>query len=121
LDTALANKHFAGTEYYGTDFIDMRAEVGLLTRNVKYQGDPDFSEPNQYGATIMLHSDGDDTSKGRISYTELFNCGQAFKVGKYPIHFHMIGYVSASFVRGNAIHQSYNRATTIHGVHGLTI
>lgn len=104
MDTALANKHFAGTEYYGNDFIDMRAEVGLLTRNVKYQGDPDFSEPNQYGATIMLHSDGDDTSKGRISYTELFNCGQAFKVGKYPIHFHMIGYVSASYVKGNAIH-----------------
>lgn len=30
-------KHYADTEYFGdSDFMDMRAEVGLLTRNVKY-------------------------------------------------------------------------------------
>ena len=32
-------KHYAGIQYFGDDFIEMRAEVGLLTRNVKYQGD----------------------------------------------------------------------------------
>lgn len=38
LDEPLDFKHFAMIQYYGDDFIDMRAEVGLLTRNVKYQG-----------------------------------------------------------------------------------
>jgi hypothetical protein len=40
LDSPLKFKHYAATETYGSDTIDMRAEVGLLTRNVVYRGDP---------------------------------------------------------------------------------
>jgi hypothetical protein len=98
----------------------MRAEVGLLTRNLIFQGDP-TSEANQYGAHIMLHSPGDETSIGRIENVEFFNVGQAFKLGRYPIHFHMIGTVHKSYIRNNAIHQTYNRAVTIHGVKHLRI
>ena len=36
LSSKLNYKHYAATETYGTDTIDIRAEVGLLTRNVKY-------------------------------------------------------------------------------------
>lgn len=43
LNTPLLYKHFAATQYFGKDFIDMRAEVGLLTRNVLFQGDPETS------------------------------------------------------------------------------
>jgi len=82
----------------------MRAEVGLLTRNVKYQGDPETSAKNKYGAHIMLHSVGDDSLTGRIEYVEFFNCGQAHKLGRYPIHFHMIGNIHNSHVTGNAVH-----------------
>lgn len=32
----LEHKHYAGIQYFGSDFIEMRAEVGLLTRNVRY-------------------------------------------------------------------------------------
>ena len=46
LGSPLIYKHYAATETYGTDTIDMRAEVGLLTRNVKYQGDPETSAKN---------------------------------------------------------------------------
>lgn len=46
LDEPLEFKHFAMIQYYGNDFIDMRAEVGLLTRNVKFRGDPENSFPN---------------------------------------------------------------------------
>lgn len=99
----------------------MRAEVGLLTRNVKYQGDPETSLQNQYGATIMLHSPGDESVIGRISHAEFFNVGQSFQIGRYPIHFHMIGEVNKSYVIGNSIHNSFNRGTTIHGVHYLRV
>lgn len=64
----------------------------------------------------MLHSHGDESCVGKIMYIELFDVGQAFKLGRYPIHFHMIGSVSKSLVKGNSIHQTYNRAITIHGV-----
>ena len=48
----------------------MRAEVGLLTRNVLFRGDPETSRLNEYGAHIMLHSHGDDSVVGKISYVE---------------------------------------------------
>jgi hypothetical protein len=114
--------HYAGIDTYGdNDFIEIRGEVGLLTRNIKYQGDTKVSEEEQYGAHILIHSPGDETSIGRIAYTEFFNVGQAFQLGRYPIHFHMIGTVNKSYVLGNAVHQAFNRGTTVHGVHHLRI
>mmetsp|Transcript_41647 Transcript_41647/g.63629 ORF Transcript_41647/g.63629 Transcript_41647/m.63629 type:complete len:171 (-) Transcript_41647:4546-5058(-) len=103
-DKPLEFKHYAATETYDDNEIDMRAEVGLLTRNIKYQGDPETSALNQYGATMFLHSEGDDSLKARLEYIELFNSGQAFKVGRYSIHFHMIGTVHSSYVRGISVH-----------------
>jgi hypothetical protein len=99
----------------------MRAEVGLLTRTVKYQGDPETSPKNLYGAHIMIHYPEDESCIGRLLYTEFYNVGQAFKLGRYPIHFHVIGTVAKSIVKGNAIHQTYNRAVTIHAVSYFTV
>jgi hypothetical protein len=53
----------------------MRAEVGLLTRNILYRGDPETSAKHEYGAHIMVHSDGGETLLARISYVEFFNVG----------------------------------------------
>lgn len=46
LDSALEFTHFGEIEYVGSDgdFIDMRAEVGLLSRNLVFRGDPDHAE-----------------------------------------------------------------------------
>lgn len=41
VDQPFENKHFSGIETYtGTDKLEMKAEVGLLTRNIKMMGDP---------------------------------------------------------------------------------
>ena len=69
----------------------------------------------------MLHSSGDESLTGRIENCEFRDVGQAFQLGRYPIHFHMIGTVHNSYIKNNAIHHTYNRAVTIHGVHYLTI
>ena len=82
----------------------MRAEVGLLTRNILYRGDPETSTKNEYGAHMMIHSDDSGLLIARIAYIELFNVGQAFQLGRYPIHFHQIGAVHDSYIIGNAIH-----------------
>lgn len=34
LDRPLEYRHFAGTEQYGSEEVEMRSEVGLLTRSV---------------------------------------------------------------------------------------
>ena len=130
LDRLSTFKHFAETKSYtGTNGVNpdktkeltMRAEVALMTRNLVYKGADDDSIEKQYGAHIMLHSPGDESLTGRISYVELTQVGQAFQLGRYPIHFHMIGTVHGSYIKGNSIHHTYNRACTLHGVQYLTI
>jgi hypothetical protein len=103
-DEPLDFKHFAAIETYGTEEIDMRAEIGLLTRNVKFRGDPETSKANQYGANIFMHSNGDDSLIGRLSHVEMTDVGQAFKMGRYAVHFHQIGSVHKSYAKGNAVH-----------------
>ena len=104
LDEPLEFKHYAATETYGTDTIDMRAEVGLLSRHIRFRGDPETSRENQYGATMFLHSQGDDSLVAKIENIEMTDVGQAFKLGRYALHFHMIGAVHKSYVKGNSIH-----------------
>jgi hypothetical protein len=59
--------------------IDMRAEVGHLTRWAMVQGD-DASKEHQRGAHIMLHSPGEESTVGRLSCMECMLCSQAFNL-----------------------------------------
>lgn len=121
MDKAFEWKHFAMTQTYGNSTIDMRAEVALLSRNVVVRGDPDSSALNQYGATIFLHSVGDNSLVARLNNIEMTQMGQAFKVGRYAVHFHMIGAVHKSYAKNCVTHESHNRAYTIHGTHYLRL
>jgi len=68
----------------------------------------------------MMHTTkGNNTVVGRFSNFECDSCGQAFNLGRYPVHYHLAGGVSKSFIRNCSIHDAFNRAITIHGVHGL--
>ena len=73
----------------------------------------------------MIHGMGKTVTKemvvARIQNVELFHVGQAFRIGRYPIHFHLNGDSTRSYVKECAIHQSFNRATNIHGTNYITI
>ena len=56
-----------------------------------------------------------------IAYTEFTHCGQPQIVGRYCIHFHMNGDVANSFVKGNAVHESFARIITLHGIKFLHV
>jgi cell surface hyaluronidase len=96
---------------------DLRAEVGLLTHNIKVQGDAS-STTNGFGGHIMAHQSG----KAFLSNVELYRMGQKAKQGRYPIHWHMLATEGNNqFIKNSSIHQSFNRAVTIHGTHGITV
>ncbi|KAM4688908.1 fibrocystin-L [Discoglossus pictus] len=79
---------------------------------------------DQFGGCIMFHAPkpSKQLSVGRIEYVEVFHAGQAFRLGRYPIHWHLMGDLQfKSYVRGCAIHQTYNRAVTIHNTHHLLV
>lgn len=51
----------------------------------------------------------------------LFLLGQAYRIGRYPIHFHINGNMSLSYVRGCSIHHTFNRAVNIHDSHNILV
>ena len=71
----------------------------------------------------MMHSGVPNSrvAKAYFHYVEVRHAGQAFRLGRYPIHFHIDGDVRGSYVKGCAVHHSFNRAITIHGVHNLVV
>lgn len=113
----LLHAHFADTLEYDGKFFEVRAEVALMTRNVIIQGDEN-SVNTKYGVHVMMRGRG---VKGRFSYIEVTRCGQAFQMGRYPLHFHMVGNVIGSYIEGCSVHHSFNRGSTIHGVHYLQV
>ena len=152
---ALKYRHISIVQTFdGVHTVETRAEVGLLTRNVKIQGsvhstwtdviqacDGEFSPgqfqtqtcfqgrfgeeigSDQFGVSVMIHAPNKSMGlvTARFSYVEISHAGQAFRLGRYPIHFHLSGDVSGSYVRGCAIHHSFNRAITMHGIHNLHV
>jgi hypothetical protein len=77
--------------------VDIRAEVGLLSRNVVVQGDAESYKCTpisttkaakeictQFGGHIFLHSPGSESLKARIEHVELRNVGQVCPYSPYP-------------------------------------
>jgi hypothetical protein len=97
-------KHVSLIEKYGTsDYLVMQAEVGLLTRNIKMMGDSS-SRNTRYGSHLVVMGTPNTGFEAHIAYSEFTQCGQPQIVGRYCIHFHMIGDIPTSFARGNAVY-----------------
>ncbi len=131
----LVNYHFGGpapsagaTSYTdGADKnhgIDERAEVGLVTRNIKLTSaiptaaeDPTGSSLHWGGEIRILNG----FSRVEIQGVELEKFGKD-QLGSYPIHFHMVGTpANLPVVDGNSIHHSYNKCIVLHASSGITI
>ena len=83
-------------------------------------GDP-TSAAGEYGSHLMMTGSADKGFIGQVAYTEFTHCGQPRIMGRYCIHFHMAGDVTESYARGNAVHDSFARVITIHGVRYLQV
>ena len=83
--------------------LSFRAEVGLLSRNIVIEGDhdetlcplPDMADDgvtklscNQFGGQMFFHSPGHESLKVQLSNFEIRNAGQAFRLGRYAIHWY---------------------------------
>ena len=98
--------------------------LGEFTTQTCFQGR--FGEEigsDGFGSQIMLHAPrpNEDLVTGRISNIEVTNCGQAFRLGRYAIHFHLNGNMNGSYVKNSAIHKSNNRAINVHGTHNVVL
>jgi hypothetical protein len=108
-----------------TWLLDQRAEVGLLTHNVKIEGDQATSSSNRFGAHVMIMNGSCCVTPGfgRFSNVQMTRMGQkspslplASALGRYPMHWHMqIDNGLGQYLKNSSIRESFNRAVTIHG------
>ena len=120
LDRPLDYMHFGQLQNYANaarNFsLDERAEVGLLTHNIKIVGDEN-SLLNGFGGHIMSMAG----SVANASNIELFQMGQKSKVGRYPWHWHLVGNAGGQFIKNSSIHKSFNRIITVHGTNNTVV
>jgi hypothetical protein len=91
---------------------DTRGEVANLSRNVIVES----ADPAGERGHTMYHR----YSKGSISYAEFRHLGKKNVLGRYSLHFHLIGNtMRGSYVIGASICDSHNRWLTIHGTNYL--
>jgi len=138
LKDELRHTHYAATGYY-------QAEVGMLSRKVVFEGAEDDSPPTDvtpsscvavsgrhysypcedayltgYGGHVMVG--GGPNAAARMSSVEFRRMGQTNNIGRYPVHFHLLGEAgNNSYVEDSAIHQSYYRCVVVHGTNGTRV
>jgi hypothetical protein len=106
LDQPLVYAHSGSGEF--------RAEVANLSRNVIIES----ADAQGVRGHTVFHA----FSRGSISYARFAHLGKEGVLGRYPIHFHLVGdNMRGSSVQGAAIVDSHNRWVTIHGTHYLVV
>jgi cell migration-inducing and hyaluronan-binding protein len=96
--------------------VEERAEVGLLSHNLRITG-PDNAPTTKFGGHIMIMAGG----VLRMSNAELSAMGQIGLLGRYPIHWHYAGDGSQSLVDNVSVHDSFNRFVTIHQTNNVHV
>jgi hypothetical protein len=119
LDKPLLYKHFGEILTFNqtTKTFDQRAEVGLLTRNIKIQSEFVATTPSGFGGHIMVMLG----SQAHVENVELHRMGQFNQVGRYPFHWHICGDVTGQYFKNSTIKYSNNRALTVHGTDNALI
>jgi hypothetical protein len=93
---------------------ELRGEVANLSRNVVVES----ANPAGVRGHTMYHRN----SAGSISYAEFRHLGKKDVLGRYSLHFHLVGNtMRGSSVIGASIWDSHNRWLTIHGTNYLVV
>ena len=120
LDSPLEHRHFGEQQTFTNDrqswTLDTRAEVALLNRNIRIQGDTE-SDQTRFGGHIMIMNN----SAGLFSDVEMNRMGQEGVLARYPFHWHIAGDVSGQYIRNSSIINSYNRCVTVHASHNALV
>lgn len=115
LNEPLIFDHFG--QYVSTDdySIDMRAEVGLLSRDIILQGDIG-SELTRLGGHVMIMN-----ADAFVEGVEFRRMGWYGAASRYPLHWHFSGNSPGEFAKNNSVHHCYHRGIVTHGANYIRI
>lgn len=101
-------------EYVHLGSGEFRGEIANLSRNVTIES----ADPEGVRGHTVYHR----FSKGGVSYARFAHLGKEGVLGRYAIHFHLVGStMRGSTILGAAIVDSANRWVTIHGTQYLVV
>lgn len=119
LNHPLAHSHYGKPRSVGATPIDVRAEVGMLRRNVVIRGDAD-SESLKLGGHMMFMAQHETTV--RLSDIEVTQMGQYDHLGRYPVHFHVMeDRCAGCSVENIVVHDTVQRGIVIHNTYGINL
>lgn len=125
-------RHLGAVRTFGIHRVDVRAEAGLLTKNIVVQGDETSATTRIGGHAMFMNGRcptsgmagcacGDPSRNAtiQIADTEWRSMGQFNRVGRYPIHFHQMGAMTASYIKNSVVKDSIQRGIVLHDVSGV--
>ena len=118
LDRPLEHQHWGRVQTLtGTgETMDQRAEVANLTRNITVRGE------NAAGSTFGGHVMFMQASTARLSNVEVTGMGQLGKLGRYPMHWHLVGDGGkGSYLKDSSVHGNFQRGVVIHRTNDLEV
>lgn len=115
LATPLRFRHFGRLQTVLGTTLDERAEVGLLTHNVHVTSR--FGSDSLLGGHVMFTDD----ARVRVSDVEFSRLGQAGRLGRYPVHWHLMGDAAGTYVRRSSVHHGLQRGIIVHGTHRAAV
>jgi hypothetical protein len=104
--------------------VDERAEVGLISRNIKLTADTPINGMGTHWGGELRFVKG--YNQVALQGVEIEKFGKS-QLGSYPIHFHMDGSLptdsgsGGTLVNANSIHHSYNKCIAVHETNNLVV
>ena len=59
--------------------------------------------------------------QGFVEGVEFFRVGQTNVIGRYPIHFHLLGDCPTCYLKDSSIHRSFYRCISIHATNQMLV
>ncbi len=109
--------HYGELQEYEGKILDERAEVGMLTRNIKIQGGAD-SEDIKYGGHTMILNDSGPIHIEGVEFTRM---GQPGIEARYNMHWHLAGDREGDYIKNSSIHNSLQRGVVLHRTNNVLV
>jgi hypothetical protein len=110
LNSTAQHTHYGTMQVHGGRPLENRAEVALLTRNIQIYGAQDSFEKQHKGVSINVQGKG----FLRLDNVEIRNAGHFDTMGRYPVHWHLVGDGSNQSLTRSSIFRSLNRCLSVH-------
>lgn len=107
---------------YTYEDVSLCPEIGILTSNIIFQGDPSQINSLKIGGILIIDGFGGVyENQACIENVYFLNVGQAYNLGAFPIYYRDVPTMFKSYFRSNVIENGFNRAIALKSSNNILI